>query len=116
MAAAPVPTPPAPKRKPLVTIEDSTITGLAASPRFVRELPFLAPVANYLKAVGSAACVPCQRRARQAQLQGLVRAARVAIAGLDLAGQERLKAILGAERVRVRYRMNGQKADSEKVL
>lgn len=83
----------------LVVVDDAQLAGMAANPQFVSAFPFLASVAQAGKARGG--CGGCGRAARdRAQVY---ESAKAALANLGADGKRRLKQLLNAQSVRIRY-------------
>jgi hypothetical protein len=83
----------------LIHVEEGTITSMANNPAVVKEFPFLASVRK-LKA-RRPGCGRCgAARTGTAAVYGAVKST---IAGLDGSKKRRLKELLGADKVRVRY-------------
>lgn len=89
-------------RRKLVTIEDSTLAGLAASPTALAAFPFLRPLGQP-RAAPAGKCGRCGRA--QPVQAPLFASARVAIANMDKANKQKLKDLLAAEQVRIVYRV-----------
>lgn len=88
--------------RPLVHLEDGVLTGMAVSDAFVREFPFLRNLAATLKALPSK-CSACARSKAARDRAHALLTARAAIAGLPAERKRRLKELLGARQVRLRY-------------
>jgi hypothetical protein len=110
----------APPRRKLVTIEDSTIVGMATSERAVLAFPFLAPLARQLAAERAAAtrsggrqCGRCGARKKSAEMIGKIKGI---LAGLDTAKRDQLKQLLNAEKVRIMRAVTDPKTRQRRVV
>lgn len=90
------------KRRPLVVIEEGTLTSMATNAAFLKEFPFLKSLGSAAKKKGG--CGGC----KAAQERAVVfTSAKVAIRGLPSDKINRMKQMLNAQRIRVRYQKNG---------
>lgn len=87
---------------PLLVIEDALIASMSANPVFLKELPFLAGIGRANAAAGTKKCGRCGSKASPQNTAYV--AARRAIAQLPADKKIKLKQLLNAERVRIRYR------------
>jgi hypothetical protein len=83
----------------LVVIEDGTLVGMARNPAIVAQFPFLASLA--VAPVHRAGCGRCG--GRSSAQQAAFNAAKATIAGLDHDAKNRLRSLLNANKLRVRY-------------
>lgn len=90
------------KRRPLVVIEEGTLTQMANNAVYLKEFPFLKSLAGTVKKKGG--CGGC--KAAQERSVAFT-SAKVAIRGLPSDKIQRLKQLLNAQRIRVRYAKNG---------
>lgn len=92
------------KRK-LIVIEDGLLSTMAASTAYTNEFPFLKALASVKNRTSG-----CGKCGRGNQEQAAVfRAAKAAIAGLSSDRKRKLKELMRAERIRVRYINSSQK-------
>lgn len=93
----------APNKRPLVVLEESTLTLLAGSPAALKEFPFLGSLGR--EAPRKRGCGRCGRAngARTVAYSS----AKAVIASLDSSKKNKLKALLNAQRVRLTYRTDG---------
>jgi hypothetical protein len=92
----------------LLVLDEAVLVGMAGSPNFVKEFPFLSQLAkaHNKKATG---CGRCNRSAqkRVAQISGV----KQSIVNMGAERKQRLKKLLNAEKVRVRLAHGGKVSD-----
>lgn len=90
------------KRRPLVVIEEGTLGSMAINAAFLKEFPFLKSLGALTKKKGG--CGGC----KAAQERSVAyTSAKIAIRGLPSNKIAKLKEMLNAQRIRVRYAKNG---------
>ena len=87
--------------KRLVHIEDGLLITMSGSPQYVSQFPFLAGLQARAKTANSGGCSACSRNS--AARSSAFNAAKAAIAGMDGDNKRKLKELLNAGEVRVRY-------------
>lgn len=85
--------------KPLVVLEDDVLYRMAKDPRYTAAFPFLRRLAE---AVDHGA-KPVKRCCRKKLQTGAFATAKAVIAGMDAPSKVKLRTMLGADKVRVRY-------------
>jgi hypothetical protein len=86
------------EKRRLVVVEDGLLTTMANSPQYVSLFPFLAALQGKKKPGG---CGSCSKDA-QNRVQ-VYNAAKAAIAGMAVENKRKLKELLNAKEVRVRF-------------
>lgn len=89
-------------RKPLVVIEEGLLSKMANDAKFVKEFPFLKSLQSTKKPGGCGGCKAAQERAV------VFTSAKKAIRGLPSDKSNRLKQLLNARSIRVRYMDRGK--------
>lgn len=87
------------EQRRLVVIEDGLLTTMANSPQYVSQFPFLAALQGQKKKPGS--CGSCSKDAKNRA--NVYNSAKAAIAGMDVENKRKLKQLLNAKEVRVRF-------------
>jgi hypothetical protein len=84
----------------LLILEEAVLFNMATNPEFMKAFPFLSAIRKAAK-ISAARCNRCSRAA--ADRVRLIAGVKGAIVKLDPASKQKLKKMLGAEKIRVKY-------------